>query len=65
MWRMLAASHPMEAHRAESRALHERNRSADAREGVASFLEKRTANFPDRVPRDLPNIWPNWVDPEF
>jgi enoyl-CoA hydratase/carnithine racemase len=65
MWRMLGASHPMEAHRAESLALHTRNRSGDAREGVASFLEKRAANFPDRVPRDLPNIWPNWVDPEF
>jgi len=65
MWRMLAASHPMEAHRAESLALHARRPSADAREGVSSFLEKRPANFPDRVPRDLPNIWPNWVDPEF
>jgi enoyl-CoA hydratase/carnithine racemase len=65
MWRGLAASHPMEAHRAESLALHTRQRSGDAREGVTSFLEKRPANFPDRVPRDLPNIWPNWVDPEF
>jgi enoyl-CoA hydratase/carnithine racemase len=65
MWRMLAASHPMEAHRAESLALHSRSRSADVREGVSSFLEKRPANFPDRVPQDLPDIWPNWVEPEF
>ena len=30
MWRMLGASHPMEAHRADSRAIYEMGRSADA-----------------------------------
>ncbi|NMO03697.1 enoyl-CoA hydratase [Gordonia sp. TBRC 11910] len=49
MWRMLAADGPLEAHRAESRALFERGQSADVREGVASFLEKRPASFADAV----------------
>jgi enoyl-CoA hydratase/carnithine racemase len=65
IWRMAGASHPMEAHGADSRAVHARGRSADAREGVASFLEKRPATFVDRVSRDLPDIWPHWKPPQI
>ena len=49
MWTMLGAAHPMQAHEADSRAMAARGRSADAREGVTAFLEKRPAAFPDRV----------------
>jgi enoyl-CoA hydratase/carnithine racemase len=49
LWRMLATPDPMVAHKAESRGLAERSRSADAREGVESFLAKRPAEFPGRV----------------
>ncbi len=65
MWRMLGEDHPMAAHRVDSRAILERGRSADAAEGVASFLEKRPANFTLGVANDLPDIFPNWVEPEF
>ena len=65
MWRMLGEDHPMAAHRVDSRAIMERGRSADAAEGVASFLEKRPANFTLGVANDLPDIFPNWVEPEF
>ena len=65
LWRMLGASHPMEAHRADSRGIMERGRSADSKEGVMSFLEKRAAVYPDRVSDGLPNIFPGWEDPEF
>lgn len=65
LWRMLGASHPMEAHRADSRGIMERGRSADSKEGVMSFLEKRAAVYPDMVSDGLPNIFPNWVQPEF
>jgi enoyl-CoA hydratase/carnithine racemase len=61
MWTMLGASHPMEAHRADSRAMFARGRSADAIEGVTSFLEKRDPNFTDRVSDGLPDILP-WLD---
>lgn len=65
IWRMAGASHPMEAHRADSRGIQARGRSGDAREGVTSFLEKRPPNYPDRVSKDLPDIWPHWQAPTF
>ena len=65
LWRMLGASHPMEAHRADSRGIQSRGRSDDSREGVVSFLEKRPAVYPDRVSDGLPDIFPGWDEPEF
>ena len=65
LWRMLGASHPMDAHRVDSRGIMERGRSADSREGVVSFLEKRPARYPDRVSEGLPDIFPGWEDPQF
>ena len=56
LWRMAGAEHPMHAHRLDSRAIQARGRSSDAREGVASFLEKRPALWPDRVSRDMPGF---------
>ncbi|MEU1952572.1 crotonase/enoyl-CoA hydratase family protein [Nocardia rhamnosiphila] len=57
LWRGLGADHPMIAHRVESRGIHSRGASADAKEGVSSFLEKRPARYPDSVARDLPDIF--------
>ncbi|HXB15919.1 MAG TPA: crotonase/enoyl-CoA hydratase family protein [Solirubrobacteraceae bacterium] len=65
MWRMLGAEHPMIAHRADSRGMVARGQSADAAEGVTSFLEKRPAVFTDRVSAGLPDVMPGWVAPEF
>ena len=65
MWRMLGASHPMEAHRVDSRGIQERGRSADTREGVMSFLQKRPAVFTDMVSTDVPDIFVGWEEPEF
>jgi enoyl-CoA hydratase/carnithine racemase len=61
MWRMMGASHPMEAHKLDSRVIWSRGASADAKEGVMSFLEKRTAHYPDKVSRDTPHFSP-WMD---
>jgi enoyl-CoA hydratase/carnithine racemase len=49
MWSMLGAPSPWDAHRAESRALAELGAGPDAAEGVAAFLEKRSADFPGRL----------------
>jgi enoyl-CoA hydratase/carnithine racemase len=57
LWRMLGADHPLAAHRADSKAMYSRGQSADAREGVQSFLDKRPAVFPDRVSGGLPEIF--------
>jgi hypothetical protein len=35
------------------------------REGVTAFLEKRAADFPDRVSTDLPALFPWWTDRPF
>lgn len=65
LWRMLGADHPMEAHRVDSRGIAERGRSADSREGVVSFLEKRPPVFPVKVSDGLPAIFPDWENPKF
>jgi enoyl-CoA hydratase/carnithine racemase len=65
LWENLGAEHPMAAHRADSRAMFSRGQSDDAREGVTSFLEKRPAEFPDRVSDGLPDIFPGREEPAF
>ncbi|MFU8863832.1 MAG: crotonase/enoyl-CoA hydratase family protein [Rhodobacterales bacterium] len=63
MWRMAGADHPMRAHQIDSRAIVARSTSADAAEGVASFLEKRAPEFPDRVSVQMPGFYPWWREP--
>ncbi|NBU26840.1 MAG: enoyl-CoA hydratase [Caulobacteraceae bacterium] len=65
LWRNAGASHPMEAHKSDSRAIMFRGAQGDAKEGVTSFLEKRAPQYPNSVSADLPDIWPEWVQPEF
>jgi enoyl-CoA hydratase/carnithine racemase len=65
MWRMLGADDPMEAHKVDSRGIYTRGRSEDVKEGVMSFLEKRTANFKDKVSSDMPDFFPWWEEREY
>ena len=65
LWRMAGANHPMQAHHIDSRAIQSRGQSADAREGVGSFLDKRTPVYPNRVSSDMPDFFPWWEEPDF
>lgn len=65
LWRLSAEDHPMEAHKIDSRATYRRSHSRDAQEGIASFLEKRPASYPDKVSTDLPDFFPWWDEPGY
>ena len=65
MWRMMSADHPMEAHKIDSRGIYYRGSSADVKEGVESFLEKRPAQFTGKVTSDMPEYFPWWDEREF
>lgn len=65
LWRAYGQNHPMEAHRLDSRAVFERGRTADAAEGVSSFLEKRAPVYPDKVSAGMPEFYPWWDEPEY
>lgn len=60
MWSGLSASSPWEAHANDSRLMAALGGAPDAAEGVTSFLEKRSAEFPMKVSRDLPAEVPDW-----
>ncbi len=65
LWRMAGAEHPMMAHRIDSRAIQARGQSADAREGVSAFLEKRQPVYPNKVSTDMPAFFPWGDEPGF
>jgi enoyl-CoA hydratase/carnithine racemase len=65
MWRLLGADDPMEAHKVDSRGIYARGRSEDVKEGVTSFLEKRPANFRNKVSSDMPDYFPWWDEREY
>src|ERR1700749_1615889 len=65
MWRMMGADDPMEAHKVDSRGIYARGRSDDVKEGVVSFLEKRPAQFKNKVSTDMPDYFPWWDEREY
>lgn len=65
LWQGLGMSHPMQGHQLDSRGILSRSRSADAQEGVASFFEKRAAQWPQKVSGDMPDFYPWAEEPEY
>jgi enoyl-CoA hydratase/carnithine racemase len=62
--RMAGVEHPLDAFKIESDAIFELGRSADAHEGVRSFLEKRKPAFSLKVSTDMPSCVPWWPEEE-
>jgi enoyl-CoA hydratase/carnithine racemase len=65
MWRMLSAPHPIDAHEVDTAGIAALGKSADAKEGIGAFLEKRKANFTDTTTKNMPSFFPWWKDREF
>lgn len=65
MWQMLGADHPMEAHKVDSRAIFERGKTSDAKEGVMSFLEKRKPEYPEKVSDGIAPHYPWYPSRKF
>jgi len=59
MWRNSAQDHPMAAHKVDSLAIFYAS-ITDGKEGINAFLEKRPADFTQKVSRDMPDFYPWW-----
>ena len=55
---------PQSAHLVDSRCFYWVGMQDDAREGIQSFLEKRSPAFPMKVSRDMPDFYPWWKEPK-
>ncbi|MEP2235623.1 MAG: crotonase/enoyl-CoA hydratase family protein [Alteripontixanthobacter sp.] len=65
LWRLPSEDHPMMAHRIDSRAIYRLSRGSDAKEGIASFLDKRSPDYPGKVSEDMPDFYPWWEQPGY
>lgn len=59
LYRNSAQPHPVEAHKVDSLAMFYTS-IGDGKEGVQSFLEKRTPAFSSKVSSDMPPFYPWW-----
>jgi enoyl-CoA hydratase/carnithine racemase len=60
LWRFAGAPDPFELLAIDRPMSIERGGHADVREGVQSFLEKRSPSFPGKVSEDMPSQYPWW-----
>ena len=59
MYRNAAQPHPVEAHKVDSLAIYYASQKS-GKEGVQAFLDKRPAEFTDKVSTDMPDFYPWW-----
>lgn len=62
LWRFSGADLPFELLKVDGPFVREMGASADVKEGVMAFLEKRPPHFPLKVSTDMPVGYPWWKD---
>jgi len=65
LWRMLAADHPMESHKIESKCIYWMGLKPDSKEAVTAFHEKRPPRFTMKPSTDMPEFYPWWKEHPF
>ncbi len=60
LWKMAGVDHPMEAYKLDSRGMRALGAAPDAKEGVASFLEKRAPKFTNSAATAMPDYYSWW-----
>lgn len=60
LWKMMGAEHPREAHKIESKCIYALGLTADSKEAVAAFHEKRKPKFNMKSSTDMPDFYPWW-----
>lgn len=60
MWKMAGAQNPEDALALDIECIKYMAASADIKEGVAAFVEKRPAKFPLKASTDMPPFYPWW-----
>ena len=64
LWHGLAEGDPQSVHLIDSRCFYWMGHERDSKEGVESFLEKRSPKFAMKVSRDMPDFYPWWKEPK-
>ena len=65
LWKGLSEDHPMAAHILESKGLNYMFTTEDCKEGVLSFLEKRSPKFNMKPSRGMPDFYPWWEERQY
>jgi enoyl-CoA hydratase/carnithine racemase len=65
LWKGLGQDHPMASHILESKGLSYMFTSEDCKEGVMSFLEKRSPEFKMKPSQGMPDFYPWWQERQF